>query len=416
VQTAQQLAGLRLPELSASVFFVPAARPDVGVCYAVEPARVLGVVQLVPARMRPAALDGASPPGATAPGPDVVVGFVQSLAVAAAHRRLGLGSALMRWCEERAAAQGMSEIWLAAAEDDAATRALHARCGFAESHVHCGNVLMRKRLAPSGSLARERQAGVDASALAAELGVQGMYCAIASAGISTLLAPFGGPSVAELVVGADGGDAGALTHVARAAADLAGGGGAAVAVLLARRDAWLPPTPAPLAATAGADAGDLLAQTVDAQLAPVRRIVRDEGAHLSLALGALALWQLAIALAEELYYRGLVQSAIQTAGLALARQVDAPDGLGRAAPELIAIGLASLLFGAVHAAWVDDMEGTAKEKSETRAVWFREAAASSLLFGTLFAVSGHRLLAPVACHALINTVPLCWRESQRLRE
>ncbi|KAG8470958.1 hypothetical protein KFE25_009379 [Diacronema lutheri] len=401
-----RLSGLRLPGLlEANVFFAPAGPPDIGVVVREgdDDGQTLGVIQLVPARLLGPAR--ACAPAEAAPH---TVGWVQNLAVAKAHRRQGCARALMGWCEERACARGITQLWLAAAVEDAGTRALHASCGYSERGSARGNVLMRKELrcsAPAG--ASIAQPGLSPVALATELGVQLMYCAIAALGISVLLAPFGGETVAQLI--GRGGPA-----------DLALGCGVSAIWLVLRRDAWLvdaqPATPdASGAAAAAADAA--LAASVAAQLAPVRRLLREEG-RVPVLLAALGAWQLAVACAEELYYRGLLQQAIATAARALGDSAGASGADAGGAAELPAVLCSSALFALVHSAWVDEAGAGsgASGGAAARAVWLRESFCASLVFGALFACSHHVLLAPVTCHALVNAVPLGWREARRARD
>lgn len=420
-----RMVGLRYPgAMETNIFFSPSGPPVVGILCD-DTSATIGVVQLVPARLL-------GPARACAPDqPEIrVVGFVQNLAVSGAHRRQGQGTALMRWCEERAFSHGIRELWLAVASDDEGTRALHSSCGFAAQGEAFGNVLMRKELeaayAPAdGAAASAPPLGVSAAALGGELSVQLLYCGIASFGISALLAPFGGASLPELFTGAPG----CAEPLRLVASDLALGCTVASGWLALRREAWLA-SPEPSAATAssssstghdggssaGTEASLLLERTAQAQLAPAQRIVRGER-RLPRVLASLGAWQLSIACAEELYYRGLFQSALGTAGGALARAVGASGPAAALAPELLALLLSSALFGLVHSAWVDEVGDAAdtgqRDKAAVRATWFRETSTASLVFGALFAAAHHRLVAPIACHALVNTVPLIWLAARR---
>jgi len=386
---------------------------------------LIGCVQLIPARMQ--SVVGASNQLGN-------VGFVQNLAVSEAYRRQGLGSALMQWCEGTARAQGLSEIWLAAAVEDKSTQALHLAGGYGMATEVFGNVLMRKVLdsAPTGvqpmaeaisSSESQAALGISMAALCTELSVQFMYSAIAGLGISVLLAPFGGPTVFALFLGSQLQEAGCSYFPCFSAApfsllsfDAAIGSGAAAGVLALRRSEWAPARLDSSAAEEGShdEAGELLRQSVDAQLAPVRRILRGETrpAPVFVALGA---WQLSIAIAEELYYRGCLQSGIALGGHALTGASGLSGAVAVAGPELVTLLLSSAFFGLVHSEWVDQgAPGSSAEAVQTtRMVWFRETATSSLLFGALFLLTQHRLGAPVACHALLNVVPLGWRELQR---
>ena len=107
------LASLAAPAISSNVFFTPVAGTSPQICVAVDEAagaggRIDGVAQLVLADLRSEASDAAS---------GRRVAFVQSVAVSPTMRRRGLGTAMVRWCEQEAArawaAQGVEEVWLA---------------------------------------------------------------------------------------------------------------------------------------------------------------------------------------------------------------------------------------------------------------------------------------------------------------
>jgi len=143
------------------------------------------------------------------------------------------------------------------------------------------------------------------------------------------------------------------------------------------------------------------------------------------ALGAILVWQLLIAMAEELYYRGFVQSAvIMLLSLAM------PAG-GAPVVEVIALVAAAALFGLVHTEFVGDAESLAGVSSSTeegataldtadgattdlKAEWFRVTAGYGALYGSLHVLSGHRLAAPICAHAGLN-VALCIRDWQRMQ-
>lgn len=433
-----RMIGLRYPGvLEANCFFMPAGSPDVGILLdEASDAHIHGVVQLVPARLLRAARSCAQDASS-----ELIIGFVQNLAVRSGHRREGRGTALMSWCDETARARGIAELWLAVRSDDIGTLALHTRCGFVERGEALGNILMAKQLPTyseqlptcpeSAALTFERAsppAGISLGALGKEVAVQLLYCAVASFGICTLLAPFGGPSLPQLLTGVRPdepmGGSGAL---GLAAGDFALGCTVAACWLALRRDEWLARGAAhntgdatgmaiAVAEAAEGSAQSTLERSVETQLAPMRRIVRDES-RLPLVLASLWVWQLSIACAEELYYRGLLQSAVATAGRALARACGTAGVASVWAPELLALALSSAFFGLVHSAWVEEA-GAAADASDAaaaRRIWFRETASASLIFGVLFAVANHRLLAPIACHALVNTAPLGWSEARRAK-
>ena len=169
------------------------------------------------------------------------------------------------------------------------------------------------------------------------------------------------------------------------------------------------------------------------------------------AATAIVAWQLAVALAEELYYRGFVESAgvlaisypLRAAGVDVAAAGALPlvEGL----PLLVS----AALFGLVHAEFVegaaaaadaDDAAGagaagaveaveaeaagaadaapappiSASGVRDTKAFWFRATAAYGALYSSLYVLSGHRLLAPVCAHAGLN-IGLCLRDWGRMR-
>ena len=63
------------------------------------------------------------------------------------------------------------------------------------------------------------------------------------------------------------------------------------------------------------------------------------------------------------------------------------------------------LFAVAHAGWVDETGAEASasmSEDDMRGDWLKETAPFGLLFGALFAATGHRLLAPVVCHTALN--------------
>jgi len=244
--------------------------------------------------------------------------------------------------------------------------------------------------------------GLGWAPLVTNLGVQTLYLGIAALGVSVLLAPFGGPTVPSLL--------GLSDEAARPAllADTALGAGVA-ALVLQRGGVFAHDNASRLQYTAAqAD-----------QMRPLWQIVGGE-ARQSRALAALATWQLSIALAEELYYRGFVQSGLRfglgallvSGGFQAAEGGQPPLPLALAC-EAIALIASSALFGLVHTEFVQEstMSGS---KYDSKEAWFRETAKYGALYGLLCAITDHQLLAPVCAHAGMN-IGLCLRDWQRLR-
>lgn len=485
--TMTYLATLRSPELNSNVFFRPLAPAVVAAVEASEaelPSSLrndlAGCAQLLRVRLREAAGEGTE-------GSRPAVAYIQSVAVDEALRRRGIARELIRWCEARAIEQwrgdqAVDEVWLAVAEVNAAALALYASLGYERRRVVMGNVLMRKQLVhqrpppqrSSGigdgvrmsieSGGSGGSGGVGLKPLLANVGVQALYASVAALGVSLLLVPFGGPSVASLLgtaglweipnsfefvgfrgSGDSGGSGSGVLLAVRGLAECALGAGVA-SVELARQGVLNE-----LFASAANDktggktggegeGGDAAAQGPQLeytraqadQMRPLYEISAGEGA-VPVALGAIAAWQLAIGVAEELYYRGFVES--------LGVRVLAPpaaligDGAGLALREGFPLLVSAALFGLVHAEFVEGAgaapggdEYAADTRSslppptpsslsrveDTKAFWFRVTALYGALYGALYIATGHRLLAPVFAHTGLN-VGLCMRDWQRMR-
>jgi len=223
--------------------------------------------------------------------------------------------------------------------------------------------------------------------LCASVGVQGMYAAVGALGVGALLHPFGGPSVAQLF-GAAGRWGGGGGEAWRPVAEAAVGLGVAAAEL--RRGGvavWEEAAP-PLQYEA--------AQAV--QMAPLFAIAGGE-ARAAVAVSAIVAWQLALAAAEELYYRGLVQT-----GVVMLLQLG--GGLPPLASESLAALASAALFGLVHTEFAESKDD--KER------WFRVTASYGMAYSLLYTLSGHCLLAPMAAHAGMN-IGLCVRDWRRMR-
>lgn len=123
------------------------------------------------------------------------------------------------------------------------------------------------------------------------------------------------------------------------------------------------------------------------------------------SVAAVLAWQIPVAVAEESYYRGFMQSGLQS-GLS-------SIGAGFLVSDVVALFVASALFGAVHVLWVDNEGGQGSDvilaDSEVSQVtggskfeWFIETGLWGLLYGSTFVAAGHNILAPVFAHASQN--------------
>ena len=170
------------------------------------------------------------------------------------------------------------------------------------------------------------------------------------------------------------------------------------------------------------------------QMRPLYEISAGEPSLL-VAACAIGAWQLVVAIAEELYYRGFVESA---GVLAFSPLSSAGIG-GVCIREAIPLLVSAALFGLVHTEFVQEpppegAEGrggngaaNAPQEPETgaplqpgqpveesKAYWFRVTALYGVLYSLLYVVSGHRLLASTACHAGLN-VGQALRDWEKMR-
>jgi len=399
---------LYAPWLDAHAFCAPSATdaPLIAVVRGGVDDGVVGVAQAMLVRLRPS----------TGIGDGRRVAFLQNIAVAPSCRRQGIASRLVADVERQAATNwGVDEAWLAAAEEDESLRLLYEGLGYECTGRDLGQVLMQKRLradedcAPAYASPTEVSeppsrapdaGGISVGALAKEVAVQGMYFGIGCLGISCLVQPFGGTGLSEQLPSAGA----PLATVGEAALGLG-----LAAAELARLGAW----PA-----AGADRLEPLTPGQASQLAPLWRIAGREP-NLTAALAAIGAWQLSIALAEEVYYRGLVLSGLRSGlqGLAGLGLPVAPP-----AASLLALALSSAVFGAVHLEFASAAEpgdaaaGGDGERRDSAARWFGVTAAYGAAYGALFLATGLHLLAPVCLHGGINT-GLCvgrWRQVRNM--
>lgn len=412
------------PDFDANVYFNPSTHA-VAVVREADGDEMVGVAQIIRCQLRYAA--GADANGSDASGRDVA--FLQNVAVDARARRRGLAAALVAWCELEAArgidgGGGVDEVWLAVSPSNAAAIALYEALGYKTLGERMGQRIMSKAVIPDdgadlGDLGAEfAEATLSLGDLGKEIAVQTMYVGIGCLGISALLAPFAGPSVPALV-GVSGpwlpiapGGASALRLLAECAA------GVGVATAELGRLGALSPSADERSSRRGSGAEYYSGAQAD-QMAPLFRIVRGDRSALKVG-AAVATWQLAVALAEELYYRGLLQSGVTRAALAAAapgavevwQASGAPPGIGPLLCEVPALLIASAVFGLVHIDFVlrnkdtsggDDGAGAAGAAGDDAWTWFIATARYGALYGALFTLSGHRVIAPACAHAALNT-------------
>ena len=440
---------LKSPGLNANVFFRPTDPPVLVVAVDPSGGTILGAAQLMRVKLTQQAGSGTGR----------IAAYVQSVAVREGYRRRGIASSLMGWCEARAheawggegsaeqpgGQPAIDEMWLALAQDNEEALPFYEGRGYKVRGTNFGNRLMSKSLlptepprgarraseaamclqpeeareAPAASAPAASRQGIGWGPLAINLGVQGMYIGVACFGISLLLQPFGGPSAAALLgiggewvpAGAADASPGAALGFLRPIVEMALGSGVAVAEL--KRQGVLDALSPPVAA--GEDGALRYSAAQAQQMRPLWEIVAAEQSSSS-AAAAVGGWQLAIGLAEELYYRGLVQSA---GVLALDALLPAAGGVLGAARggvvEVVPLLLASALFGLVHTEFVDALDSKqGEDAAETKARWFWESASYGALYGLLYVGTGHRILAPLCTHAGLN-VGLCLRDWRRMR-
>jgi ribosomal protein S18 acetylase RimI-like enzyme/membrane protease YdiL (CAAX protease family) len=445
------LTSLKVPWLTSNVFFRPIDDPLIAVATSGE--EVIGCAQLLHDQLRDVVGDGTG-------GRNVA--FIQSVAVAPAHRRKSVGTEMMAFCEAKARdTWATEEAWLAVAVGNDAALSLYDTLGYVQhGGAVMNNLLLRKALSgcltipsrtskvvacasadteandcPEAVDARTDvplRSGVGLKPLLSNLAIQSLYGAVAVLGITVLLAPFGGPSAAGTLGLDEPWQAypGALGHPGAwwaVAPEVALGSG--VAVLELARQGVL----GELFGGSEGGAGEAMLDYTPAQATQMRPLYEIAAREpvLPIAASAIAAWQLTIALAEELYYRGFVQSA---GVLAVSYPLRALGGGAEAGGAVVLLeGLPLLvsaaLFGLVHAEFVEGAAagGTASEGAadgpavssagvrDDKAYWFRVTGAYGALYSALYVLSGHRLLAPTFAHAGMN-VGLCLRDWRRMRQ
>ena len=381
------------------------------------------------------------------------------------------------------------------------------------AHGACSAARPRSRPV-SAAVHSSREGGIGWAPLTANLALQALYSGIAVLGIAVLLHPLGGPSATSLLGVSEGWNvdcanwwsAQPCAAAAAAAADAAdptaadptaadptatpggtnllldalvqctAGAGVALAELArlgvvgtgeteyaeggrASNEAALCSEAGEAGASDGAPDGmseGWLAYTAAqaVQMRPLYEIAASEG-RLPLAVAAVGVWQLSLALAEELYYRGFVESA----GVLALSPASAAGPAGTALREALPLLASAALFGLVHTEFVEDKpvhdapvhdapvhdapahdapvhdapvhndaaaslaaptashrtpHFAAPSVADTKAEWFRITAAYGALYSLLYVASGHRVLAPVCAHAGLN-VGLCMRDWRRMR-
>ena len=262
-------------------------------------------------------------------------------------------------------------------------------------------------------------------ALGRELGAQAVVLGVAALGITALVAPLGGRSVPELLgLGASpSADASGLAFGSGYFASCTALGGGALVGLATEtlRRVVVGDLPGSNQGSGGSSsmnrneaATAALAECLaDVALRRQKAITLRVGGANGLGVAPLVsviIWQLGVALAEEAYYRGFVQSAVQSAVAtvptlvthAAAAAAESSGGLSSiATSDVVALLFASALFGAAHVPLDDDLEDGV-DANALRMEWFLETGAWGLLYGAVFVGAGYNLLAPLGCHTAQN--------------
>ena len=464
-------ASLRQPALNANVFFQPVDGPTLVVAVDHKSEEVIGVAQLLRVRLSQAA--GAGTGRVVAYTQCVgVAPAARRRGIARALMR-SCEETATSW----AGASTVDEAWLSVAVGNEAALSLYESMGYKRLDVRLDNVLMSKRLrgsstGVSGAAAQrsgtpamsaplpgdedtERRSttqadgappripvGVDAAgqlppgatsrggaddacgddsalsglgwgALGANLGTQLLYVGVAALGVSLLLAPFGGPTVASLLGGAPLWELPTASSAASSAADGAAsvGGVGLLARAVAECSLGAGVSAAELhrlgvldeASEAGAVDGGLQYTPAQAvQMRPLWQIAAGESSA-PRALAAVAVWQLCIALAEELYYRGFLMSA---GVLAISAGVELGSGGGFSgaslpttllvAREVLPLLVSAAIFGAVHTEFVPDDGGL----DDSKARWFAVTGAYGLACACHRPLAVPMLHVPAPSHAI----------------
>ena len=389
------------PACLANVFFDVRGRASVALLR--EDGLSIGCAQVVPCAVRKEASSNNI-------GKPVL--WVQCLCVTPTSRRTGAARALMAWAEREASsaaqASGVSdaEIWLAVQEANNAARSLYEGLGFTndEGGLRLGHAVMRKSVPAAAAVTGDPRGPAASFDLVAaetpssgppldkalqEAAPAGLVGVVALLGASALVAPFcygglGEPAPLAMWKSWVGGPFSIISDVALG---LVVACGAELArKTLSNDDADDDPV-------AALEQNPSLA----GQKAALWRVTGAATASPADAVTAIAAWQLLVALSEELYYRGLIQNGAYHA-------VGAATGSGLVGDAVSLLGT-SALFAVAHAGFVQDVEDGEGEMSQSEMVidWITDVAPFGAMLALEFAITGHRIVAPLATHTALNT-------------
>ena len=389
------------PACLANVFFDVRGRASVALLR--EDGLSIGCAQVVPCAVRKEA-------SSSSIGKPVL--WVQCLCVTPTSRRTGAARALMAWAEREASSAAQAsgvdaaEIWLAVQEANNAARSLYEGLGFTndEGGLRLGHAVMRKSVPAAAAVTGDPRGPAASFDLVAaetpssgppldkalqEAAPAGLVGVVALLGASALVAPFcygglGEPAPLAMWKSWIGGPFSIISDVALG---LVVACGAELArKTLANDDADDDPV-------AALEQNPSLA----GQKAALWRVTGAATASPADAVTAIAAWQLLVALSEELYYRGLIQNGAYHA-------VGAATGSGLVGDAVSLLGT-SALFAVAHAGFVQDVEDGEGEMSQSEMVmdWITDVAPFGAMLALEFAVTGHRIVAPLATHTALNT-------------
>ena len=389
------------PACLANVFFDVRGRASVALLR--EDGLSIGCAQVVPCAVRKEA-------SSSSIGKPVL--WVQCLCVTPTSRRTGAARALMAWAEREASsaaqASGVSdaEIWLAVQEANNAARSLYEGLGFVsdEGGLRLGHAVMRKSVPAAAAVTGDPRGPAASFDLVAaetpgtgppldkalqEAAPAGLVGVVALLGASALVAPFcygglGEPAPLAMWKSWVGGPFSIISDVALGLVVACGAEFARKA--LSNDDTDDDPV-------AALEQNPSLA----GQKAALWRVTGAATASPADAITAIAAWQLLVALSEELYYRGLIQNGAYHA-------VGAATGSGLVGDAVALLGT-SALFAVAHAGFVQDVEDGEGEMSQSEMVmdWITDVAPFGAMLALEFAVTGHRIVAPLATHTALNT-------------